>query len=209
MRHRKRGRKLGRNASHRKAMFRNMANSLFEHEQIVTTVAKAKELRPFVEKLITVARTGAVVNVDAQKLRAKASEHDKRAGDLLEDARRLGVETEKGKRALQQRKQVLEERYQLLAEWRRANAPVLNARRRLIARLGNHRIDGDENYDTMIQKLIGDIGPRFVERPGGYTRIARLSKWRLGDAGPTAMIALVTTDGTPPRPKRKETKKAG
>ena len=189
-------------------MFRNMANSLFEHEQIVTTVAKAKELRPFVEKLITVARKGALVNRDAQTLREKASEHDKRARDLLEEARRLGLDTDKGQRALQQRKQVLQERYQLLTEWRRANAPVLNARRRLIARLGNHGID-DDNYDTVIQKLIGDIGPRFTERHGGYTRIVRLSKWRLGDAGPTAMISLVTTDGTPPRRKRSETKKAG
>ena len=75
MRHLKRGRKLGRNASHRKAMFRNMANALFEHEEIVTTVAKAKELRPFAERLITLARAGALANRGAQKLREKASEH--------------------------------------------------------------------------------------------------------------------------------------
>ena len=58
MRHLKAGRRLGRNASHRLAMFRNMAMALFRHERIVTTVAKAKEARPFIEKLITLAKKG-------------------------------------------------------------------------------------------------------------------------------------------------------
>src|SRR3954467_12511523 len=56
MRHRRKGRKLGRDASHRKALFSNMAGSLFEHGRIRTTEAKAKELRPIAEKLITLAR---------------------------------------------------------------------------------------------------------------------------------------------------------
>ena len=56
MRHRRKGRKLGRDASHRKALFSNMAGSLFEHGRIKTTEAKAKELRPIAEKLITLAR---------------------------------------------------------------------------------------------------------------------------------------------------------
>lgn len=56
MRHLKRGRKLGRNSEHRTAMFRNMTCALIEHGRITTTVAKAKELRPFVEKLITLAK---------------------------------------------------------------------------------------------------------------------------------------------------------
>ena len=56
MRHRRSGRKLGRDASHRKALFSNMAGSLFEHGRIRTTEAKAKELRPIAEKLITLAR---------------------------------------------------------------------------------------------------------------------------------------------------------
>ena len=56
MRHRKSGRQLNRNASHRKAMFKNMANSLILHETIKTTLPKAKELRPFVEKIITLGK---------------------------------------------------------------------------------------------------------------------------------------------------------
>src|SRR6202049_5016934 len=58
MRHRNSGRKLNRTASHRKAMFANMAAALIEHEQIVTTLPKAKDLRPIVEKLITLAKKG-------------------------------------------------------------------------------------------------------------------------------------------------------
>jgi large subunit ribosomal protein L17 len=58
MRHLKAGRKLGRNASHRLALMRNLALALFRHERIITTVAKAKEARPFVEKLITLAKRG-------------------------------------------------------------------------------------------------------------------------------------------------------
>jgi len=62
MRHRKSGRKLGRNSSHRKAMFRNMATSLVRHEMIKTTVPKAKELRRVVEPLITLAKVDGVAN---------------------------------------------------------------------------------------------------------------------------------------------------
>ncbi|CBI76593.1 50S ribosomal protein L17 [Bartonella clarridgeiae 73] len=58
MRHSKSGRRLNRTASHRKAMFANMAASLIEHEQIVTTLPKAKEIRPIVEKLVTLGKRG-------------------------------------------------------------------------------------------------------------------------------------------------------
>jgi len=62
MRHRVAGRKLQRTSSHRQALFRNMAASLIKHEQITTTVAKAKELRPYVEKLVTLAKKGGLSN---------------------------------------------------------------------------------------------------------------------------------------------------
>ena len=58
MRHLKKGRKLGRNASHRLALFRNLTMSLIRHERIITTLPKAKAVRPFVEKLITLAKKG-------------------------------------------------------------------------------------------------------------------------------------------------------
>ena len=67
MRHRKKGRQLSRTRSHRKATLRNLATSLFRHERIETTTAKAKELRPFAERLITLARRG---DVHARRLAA-------------------------------------------------------------------------------------------------------------------------------------------
>ena len=68
MRHRKRGRKLGRTSSHRKALFRNQATALFEHEQIRTTLPKCKELRRVAEKLITLAKQG---DLNARRQAAK------------------------------------------------------------------------------------------------------------------------------------------
>ena len=62
MRHKSGGRKLQRTSAHRLAMFRNMSASLIKHEQITTTVAKAKELRPYIEKLVTLAKRGGLAN---------------------------------------------------------------------------------------------------------------------------------------------------
>ena len=62
MRHGNQGRKLNRTSSHRKAMFANMAASLIKHEQIVTTLPKAKDLRPIVEKLVTLGKKGGLHN---------------------------------------------------------------------------------------------------------------------------------------------------
>ncbi len=75
MRHRKSGRKLGRNSSHRKAMFRNMATSLVVHETIKTTLPKAKELRRVIEPLITLAKEDGVANrrLAFSRLRDKAA----------------------------------------------------------------------------------------------------------------------------------------
>ena len=116
MRHRIKGRKLGRTAAHRKATLRNMATSLFRHERIETTTAKAKELRPFAERMITLAKRG---DLHARRLAARK----------IQDREVLG-------------------------------------------------------------KLFSDLGPRFAERPGGYTRIRKLGH-RRGDAAEMALIELV------------------
>jgi len=116
MRHQKSGRKLNRNSSHRKAMFRNMASSLIEHEIIKTTVPKAKELRRVAEPLITMAKEDSVAN---RRL----------AFDRLRDR---GVVT----------------------------------------------------------KLFNELGPRYVDRPGGYLRIMKCG-FRAGDSAPMAYVELV------------------
>lgn len=116
MRHRKKGRKLSRSPAHRKATLRNLAANLFRHGRIRTTTAKAKEVRPFAERLITLARRG-----------------------------------------------------------------DLHARRLAISRLRDTEAVG---------VLFEEIGPRFAERPGGYTRILKLGT-RKGDAAEMALIELV------------------
>jgi len=170
MRHRVRGRKLGRNASHRKAMFRNMACSLiktvrFDEDdpqrprvpgRIVTTVPKAKELRPFVEKLITLAR--------------KAAEHEAAAAAFATDA-------EKGSDAYQSWRKSDE-----WQKWSAAISPAVALRRRAFSMLRDKEA---------VSVLFDELAERFAERDGGYTRIVRLAEVRLGDAGAQALIEFV------------------
>ena len=135
MRHRKAGRQLGRNAEHRLALMRNLTMALILHERIITTVEKAKEVRPFVEKLITLAKKGTI------------------------HARRLA-----------------------LAKL----GPMGHARP-----LANEE-DVDKRDDRkIVKKLFDDIGPRFKDRPGGYTRIIKRHERRLGDGGRTAFLELL------------------
>ena len=82
MRHRKKGRKLQRTASHRRAMLRNLATSLFRHERIKTTNAKAKELRPYAERLITLARRG---DLHARRLVARKIQDREVLGKLFDE----------------------------------------------------------------------------------------------------------------------------
>ncbi|RCL03287.1 MAG: large subunit ribosomal protein L17 [Candidatus Tokpelaia sp. JSC161] len=81
MRHGKSGRKLNRTASHRQAMFANMAASLIEHEQIITTVPKAKEIRPIVEKLVTLAKRG---DLHARRLAISFCQNSKLVSKLFD-----------------------------------------------------------------------------------------------------------------------------
>jgi len=83
MRHRIAHRKLNKTASHRKAMFANMASSLIEHEQIVTTLPKAKELRPFVEKLVTLAKKGDLNSRRIAIARTRNKEMSKKLFEVL------------------------------------------------------------------------------------------------------------------------------
>lgn len=117
MRHLKAGRKLGRNASHRLALMRNLTRALIEHGRIITTVEKAKEVRRFAEKLITLAKKGG-----------------------------------------------------------------LHARRLALTRLPDKK---------SVAKLFKELGPRFQDRPGGYTRVIKRHERRLGDAGRTAFLELL------------------
>jgi large subunit ribosomal protein L17 len=134
-----RGRQLSRDTEHRKALRRNLCQSLFEHGKVRTTLPKAKEVKAMAEKLITLARQN-----------------------------------------------------------------TLNARRRVISLMQDRRLV-DENQDfiedgptrTIVQKLFNDIGPKFTDRAGGYTRIIKLSDYRIGDGGSLVLLQLLTEESAP------------
>jgi large subunit ribosomal protein L17 len=179
MRHRRRGRTLGRSPSHRKALLKNLASALFLTERdathdenapkvagrITTTLHKAKEVRPLVEKCITIA---------------------KKSLPASEAARKLETSAERGSDAWKKWRQSDQWR-----EWADARAPVVTARRRVIQLIGDKQA---------AQILFDTVAERFVDRPGGYTRILKLATPRLGDAGKRAILEFV---GKNDRIKRK------
>lgn len=172
MRHRKRGRTLGRSPSHRKALLRNLVSNLFLTERdaegeenapkikgrIVTTLQKAKEVRPLVEKCVTIA------------CRSLGAE---------EEARQYETDAERG--TDQWREWRSSDQWQ---KWNSSIAPSIAARRRVL------RLIGDKQA---VRILFDEIAPRFTDRPGGYTRIMRLAIPRLGDAGTRAILEFVGT----------------
>lgn len=143
MRHRVAGYKLGRHTNHRKAMWRNMAVSLFTHGQITTTLPKAKSVKPFVEKLISAAKQN----------------------DLA-------------------------------------------ARRRVIKALGDQIMVKHEDHESIernrygeitagpkvVKVLFEEIAPKYADRTGGYTRIIKLAKHRIGDGASLCVLQLVGSD---------------
>ena len=170
MRHRRKGRKLGRNPKHQRALLRNLASSLMLTERdaefddnapkvkgrIVTTISKAKEVRPLVEKCITIARR----SLSATEA---AAQHESSA--------------ERGSQAWKSWR--TSDAWQV---WNQAIAPAVAARRRCLQLLGTKEA---------VTILFNDIAPRFADRPGGYTRIVRLAQPRLGDAGQQAILEFV------------------
>jgi large subunit ribosomal protein L17 len=186
MRHRKRGRVLGRSPSHRKALFQNLTKALVLTEdprvepdevgapkvkgRIITTLPKAKEVRSLVEKVITIAKRA----LPAQDQAAKFATSAKRGTDEW-TAWRKG---------------------QGWKQWQAAMAPAVAARRRIEALLrdvGDSR-PGRKGDKRVIRILFDVLAPRFANRPGGYTRILKLAKPRLGDAGARACLGFVGTN---------------
>jgi len=170
MRHRRKGRKLGRKPPHQRALLRALATALFLTERdaelddnkpkvkgrIITTIEKAKEVRPLVERCITIARK-ALPSLDA--------------ADQMEPQADRNSEQWRSWRNSDQWK-----------EWNKTIAPVVAARRRALRLLGDKQA---------VKILFEEIAPRYVDRDGGYTRVLRLAKPRLGDAGTRAILELV------------------
>jgi large subunit ribosomal protein L17 len=176
MRHRRKGRVLGRSPSHQRALLRNLASALFLTERyadeddnapavkgrIVTTIQKAKEVRPVVERAITLA--------------VRASKHAEAAQAYAPPTDDTGA-VERNSEAYRSWRKSAD-----YAKWRRAIAPVVAARRRVFTLL-------QDKQATRI--CFDEVAPRFVDRPGGYTRVVRLAKPRLGDSGTRAILEFV------------------
>lgn len=175
MRHRKRGRKLGRNPNHQRALLRSLASALILTERdtedlryldlesepkvkgrIITTISKAKEVRPLVEKCVTIAK--------------KSLSATRKANELGPNAER-GTDAWKAWRTSDKWR-----------EWNATIAPAVAARRRCLQLLGDKKA---------VSVLFEEVAPRFEERPGGYTRVMRLATPRLGDAGTRAILEFV------------------
>tara|TARA_E500000318_G_C3548938_1_gene207984 strand:- start:521 stop:1201 length:681 start_codon:yes stop_codon:yes gene_type:complete len=175
MRHRKAGYKLGRTTAHRTAMLRNMAASLFEHGQITTTIPKAKALQPFVEKIVTKAKKGdlhsrrQVISILGGDRRAFAWSHIPKDAD---EGERQAVET-------------LRERAEVFFDIPDADQVERN-------RYGELR-----KAPKLVKHIFENIAPRFEDRDGGYTRIIKLGRHRLGDAGEICVIQFCGAEEGP------------
>ena len=180
MRHRVRGRKLNRTTSHRLALRRNLVQSLIEHGEIRTTEIKAKEVRSFAEKLVTLAIDGSL----AARQRAEA---------LLVDRAIIPKENR--------------DDYDKMSDAKRAK--VLRARSGRRNRVNAPRAGLKFTAESVLNRLFKDIGPRMKRRneklncSGGYTRIIKLADRRLGDAGELAILQLIAEDEKP-RPRNKD-----
>jgi large subunit ribosomal protein L17 len=134
--------------------------------RIVTTLAKAKEVRPVVERCITIAKRGLV---------------------SLDKAREFGTTAARDSAEWKQWR--TSSRW---AQWAQAVSPAVAARRRVVQLLG----------DKKAARLVFEkIAPRYVDRPGGYTRILKLATPRLGDAGPRAVLEFVGAEVSAGRAK--------
>ena len=181
MRHRLRGRRLNRTASHRVALRRNLVQSLFEHGEVRTTIIKAKETRAMAERLVTLAIDGSL----AARQRAEA---------LLQDRAIIPEEHR--------------EDYDQMSDAKRDK--VLRARSGRRYRVNTTRPGLKFSAESVINKLFTSIGPRMKKRnetfncSGGYTRIIRLADRRLGDAGQLGILQLIGEDE---KPRQKSTAK--
>ena len=146
MRHLVRGRRLNRSSPHRTALFRNLARAMVAHERIETTIAKAREIRPFAERLVTIAKRGIAAAAAATDEKVKA-------------------------------------------------ACLLHARRQLIQKLGGtDPVPVKDGEIKVVDKLLAELAPRFANRPGGYTRIVKLTKRRVGDASELALVEFLSAN---------------
>lgn len=179
MRHRRAYKQLSRTKEHRLALRRNMAQNLFEHGQIETTLVKAKEIRPWVERLITLARKARAGNLAARQ----------RLASLMGDRAVIPAEHQ--------------EEYDAMSNAERAR--VLRSRSGRRHRLGQPRAGQKWTAVSIVHHVINNVAGEYEDRPGGYTRVIKLGRYGKNDASPRAVLQLVGREespGTVTRPEK-------
>lgn len=175
MRHRKAGYKLGRTTAHRTATLRNLAASLLEHGQIVTTLPRAKAVQPFVEKLITTAKKGS--------LHARRQVIAKLGWD------RPGFEwLYLPKNATEQEKASV----QALADRAKKFFDIPES-----SKVERNRYGDLRKAPKLVKHIFDNVVPRFRDRAGGYTRVVKLGRHRIGDGGEMVVIQFVGAEEGP------------
>lgn len=175
MRHRKAGFKLNRTTSHRTAMLRNLAASLFEHGQVTTTIPKAKAVQPMVERIVTKAKKG---DVHARRQVASMLGGNRRGFDWLY--------IPKGASETQR------DRVEELRERTEGFFDVPDSDQIERNRYGELR-----KAPRLVRHIFENVAPRFEDRAGGYTRIIKLGYHRLGDAAELCVIQFVGNEEGP------------
>ena len=175
MRHRKAGFKLGRTSAHREAMLRNLAASLFEHGQVTTTVPKAKAVQPFVERIVTKAKKG-----DLHSRR--------RVIAMLGGDRRAFAWSHVPKGATDEQRESIEEQ----REFTEGFFDIPDE-----SEIERNRYGEVRKAPKLVRHIFENVAPRFDDRPGGYTRIVRLGRHRLGDAAELCVIQFVGNEEGP------------
>ena len=179
MRHRIRQKKLNRTTEHRKALQRNLAQSLFEHGQVRTTLPKARDLKPFCERLIALAVK--VRKYQAANERARALTVRRTIHKMLGDRGLVPKEHQ--------------ETYDGMSDAARAKTMRMASGRRY--RTGDPKGRLAFTAESVTHRLIEKVAPKFEDRPGGYTRLIRLADRRLGDASWLAIVQLVGDEEAP------------
>jgi ribosomal protein L17 len=192
MRHRKAGRKLGRNSAQRKSLFRNQSTSLLKHGVIKTTLAKAKELRRHVEPVITLGKNHAWSKYeplvsemnDALTALGKLDVAEEALATVVDSQSKVQNRFPSGLGALLKALNGLDAAKEQLEVLHRVRTAQM-ARQQALGQASSMITESD-----VVEKLFGELAEAFVSRNGGYTRVVKAG-YREGDNAPMAYIALV------------------
>jgi len=175
MRHLRGGYRLGRTTAHRASTLRNIAASLFEHGQITTTITKAKAVQPFIDKIITLAKRGDIHarrNVIAKLGRDRLAFDWQYLPKSPSDEEKAAVEK--------------------LRDRARKFFDIPDG-----AGVERNRYGELRKAPKLVKHIFDNVAPRFKDRAGGYTRIVKLGKARIGDGAELAVIQFVGAEEGP------------